>query len=171
MKRLLAALAALFLCQAALADTLVDNVNGYTLDRQGKLVRFSGLWIGDDGRVRQLLGRGERRPERPQYRLDGGGRTVLPGLIDAHGHVMGLGLGALQLDLSGTRSLEEAQARIAAYAAANPSPRWIVGRGWNQESWGLGRFPNAADLDKVVPGRPSGSSASTAMPAGRTAWR
>ncbi len=154
MKRLLAALATLFLCQAALADTLVDNVNGYSIDKQGKLVRFSGLWIGDDGRVRQLLGRGERRPERPQYRLDGRGRTLLPGLIDAHGHVMGLGLGALQLDLSDTRSLAEAQAKIAAYAAANPSPRWIVGRGWNQETWGLGRFPTAADIDKVVADRP-----------------
>jgi predicted amidohydrolase YtcJ len=154
MKRLLAALAALFLCQAALADTLVDNVNGYTLDRDGKLVRFSGLWIGDDGRVRQLVARGERRPQGPRYRLDGRGRTMLPGLIDAHGHVMGLGLGSMQLDLGGTRSLEEAQARIAAFAAANPSPRWIVGRGWNQEAWGLGRFPTAADIDKVVPGRP-----------------
>jgi predicted amidohydrolase YtcJ len=78
----------------------------------------------------------------------------MPGLIDAHGHVMGLGFGALQLDLSDTRSLAEAQARIAAYAAANPTPRWIVGRGWNQERWGLGRFPTAADLDSVAPGRP-----------------
>jgi predicted amidohydrolase YtcJ len=52
------------------------------------------------------------------------------------------------------RSLEEAQAKIAAYAAANPTPRWIVGRGWNQEKWGLGRFPTAADLDAVVGDRP-----------------
>ena len=44
--------------------------------------------------------------------------------------------------------------RIAAYAAANPTPRWIVGRGWNQERWGLGRFPTAADLDAVVGDRP-----------------
>jgi predicted amidohydrolase YtcJ len=154
MKRLLAALAALFWVQAALADTLVDNVNGYTLDSGRQLVRFTGLVVGNDGRVKQLLRRGERRPDRPDYRLDGRGRTLVPGLIDAHGHVMGLGLGALQLDLSGTRSLQEAQAKIAAYAAANPSPRWIVGRGWNQELWGLGRFPTAADLDSVVPGRP-----------------
>jgi predicted amidohydrolase YtcJ len=79
---------------------------------------------------------------------------MIPGLIDAHGHVMGLGFQALQLDLSDTRSLQEAQAKIAAFAAANPTPRWIVGRGWNQEKWGLGRFPTAADLDAIVPGRP-----------------
>jgi predicted amidohydrolase YtcJ len=151
---LLAALAALFFCSAALADTLIENVNGYTIDRQGKLVRFGAMVIGDDGRVRQLYGRGERRAERTQFRIDGRGRTLIPGLIDGHGHVMGLGMGAIQLDLSDTRSLEEAQAKIAAYAAANPSPRWIIGRGWNQETWRLGRFPTAADIDKVVADRP-----------------
>ena len=154
MRLLLAALAALLFGSAALADTLIDNVNGYTIDRQGKLVRFGAMVIGDDGRVRQLHGRGERRAERTQFRIDGRGRTLIPGLIDGHGHVMGLGMGAIQLDLSDTRSLEEAQAKIAAYAAANPSPRWIIGRGWNQETWRLGRFPTAADIDKVVADRP-----------------
>ena len=154
MKALIAAIAALFLGSAALADVLVDNVNGYTLDGEGKLVRFGSLLVGDDGRVRQLLPKGQKATQRTNFRIDGRGRTLIPGLIDAHGHVMGLGLGALQLDLSDTRSLEEAQAKIAAYAAANPSPRWIIGRGWNQESWGLGRFPTAADIDKVVAGRP-----------------
>ena len=129
MKALLAALAALFLAPAALADVLVDDVNGYTLDREGKVVRFGSMVVGDDGRVRQLLPKGQKATQRTQFRIDGRGRTLIPGLIDAHGHVMGLGLGALQLDLSDTRSLEEAQAKIAAYAAANPSPRWIVGRG------------------------------------------
>ncbi len=155
MKRLLLFLAAILAAATpALADQLVDNVNGYTMREDGRLFRFNGMVIGDDGRVKQLLQRGDRRPERPRYLLDGRGRTVIPGLIDAHGHVMGLGMGALTLDLSDTRSLQEAQQRIAQYAAANPSPRWIIGRGWNQERWGLGRFPTAADLDAVVPGRP-----------------
>ena len=154
MKRLLLILAALFAATPALADALVDNVNGYTLRRDGRLLRFTGMIIGDDGRVKQLLARGDRRPERPQYLLNGRGRTLIPGLIDAHGHVMGLGFNAIQLDLSDTVSLAEAQRRIREYAAANPSPRWIVGRGWNQERWGLGRFPTAADLDAVVADRP-----------------
>ncbi len=67
---------------------------------------------------------------------------------------MGLGFQSLQLDLSETNSLQEAQAKIAAFAAAHPSPRWIVGRGWNQERWNLGRFPTAADIDAVVKDRP-----------------
>jgi len=154
MKKLLAALAALFCAHAAIADTLIDNVNGYTVGADRQVVRFTGLLIGNDGRVKQLFQRRERPAARPDYRVDGRGRTMLPGLIDAHGHVMGLGFQALQLDLSDTKSLQEAQAKIAAYAAANPTPRWVIGRGWNQEKWGLGRFPTAADIDAVVPGRP-----------------
>jgi predicted amidohydrolase YtcJ len=151
---LLLLLAVFFAAAPVLADALVDNVNGYTLRQDGRLFRFEGMVLTDDGRVKQLLTRRDRRPERPRYLLNGRGRTLIPGLIDAHGHVMGLGLGALQLDLSDTRSLAEAQQRIARYAAANPTPRWIVGRGWNQERWGLGRFPTAADLDSVVRDRP-----------------
>lgn len=155
MKKLLLCLAALILgATPALSDLLVDNVNGYTLREDGRLFRFNGVLIGDDGRVKQLFTGRERRPERPRYRLDGEGRTLIPGLFDAHGHVMGLGFNAILLDLSDTRSLQEAQQRIVAYAAANPTPRWIVGRGWNQERWGLGRFPTAADLDSIVPDRP-----------------
>ena len=154
MKKILAAFAALLLAPAALADTLIDNVNGYTIGAGGQLVRFGALVFDDAGRVSQLLPKGAKPSGKIQYRLDGRGRTLIPGLFDAHGHVMGLGFQAMQLDLSDTRSLQEAQAKIAAYAAANPSPRWIVGRGWNQERWGLGRFPTAADLDAVVPDRP-----------------
>src|SRR3546814_15222105 len=91
------------------------------------------MLIGDDGRVKNLLSRGDKGPKAVDFRLDGKGRTLIPGIIDAHGHVMGLGLAALTLDLSDTNSLQEAQAKIAAYAAANPRPRWIVGRGWHQE--------------------------------------
>ncbi|SMF64045.1 amidohydrolase [Allosphingosinicella indica] len=149
-----AALAALLLAPAASADTLVDNVKGYTLNERGVLVTFEALLVGTDGRVKQLLRKGDRRPDRPDYRLDGRGRVMIPGLIDGHGHVLGLGFQAMQLDLSDTRSLEEAQVKIAAFAAANPSPRWIVGRGWNQERWNLGRFPTAADIDAVVRDRP-----------------
>ncbi|MET1111341.1 MAG: amidohydrolase [Allosphingosinicella sp.] len=152
-RKLLAALAALCMTSAALADVLVENVNGYTIGGDGRLVRFGSMLIGDDGKVEQLYPRGEKG-RRPRFRFDGKGRTLLPGLIDAHGHFMALGLNAIQLDLSDTKSLQEAQAKIAAYAAANPTPRWIIGRGWNQESWGLGRFPTAAELDAAVKDRP-----------------
>jgi predicted amidohydrolase YtcJ len=79
---------------------------------------------------------------------------LLPGLIDAHGHVTELGFSALQLDLVGTTSLSDLQQRLRTYAAAHPDARWIIGRGWNQELWPDKRFPTAADLDAILPGRP-----------------
>ena len=148
-----AALAALTLASPAAADTLVDNIQGVTIGEDGEVERFTGFVIDDDGRIAELLDRRDKRP-RSDYAVDGEGRFVIPGLIDSHVHVMGLGLGALTLDLSGTKSLAEAQAAIAAYSEANPDRPWILGRGWNQETWGLGRFPTAAELDAVVADRP-----------------
>lgn len=136
------------------ASGLIDNVNGITVDETGDLVHFTGLLIDGEGRVEKRLARGEKRPERPDFRYDGKGRTLIPGMIDAHGHVMDLGFTRLNLDLSDTKTLEEAKAKIAAFAAENPSRPWILGFGWNQEVWGLGRFPTAADLDGLAEGRP-----------------
>lgn len=138
----------------AMADTLVDNVQGITVEEDGKVGRFTGLWIDDDGRIKQVLKGKDDRPRNVDFLLDGKGQFVLPGMIDAHAHLMGIGFGALTLDLSETTSLADAQAKIAAYAAANPGRRWIIGRGWNQEKWGLGRFPTAADLDTIIADRP-----------------
>ncbi|MDQ3144919.1 MAG: amidohydrolase [Pseudomonadota bacterium] len=151
---LLAAAALLIAASPAFADTLIDNANGIQVGADGKLQRFTGLVIGEDGRVVKLLGEGEARPGDADERIDAGGRTLLPGLIDAHGHIMGLGFGALQLDLTGTTSLTDLQQRLKAYAAANPGQGWILGRGWNQEMWADKRFPTAADLNAVVSDRP-----------------
>ncbi len=149
----IAALAAL-LPSAALADTLIDNVNGMTFERDGTVKRFAAMVIDDDGRIVEVLQRREEPSERVDFRENGRGRTVIPGLIDSHAHVMALGLAQLSVDLSDTRSLDEALERITAYAAENPERPWIVGRGWNQELWGLGRFPTAAELDRAVADRP-----------------
>jgi len=78
----------------------------------------------------------------------------MPGLIDAHGHVIDLGFYALRLNVTGTASLAELQQRLRDYAAAHPDVKWIEGGGWNQELWPDKRFPTAADLDAVVPDRP-----------------
>ncbi|MBB5938746.1 amidohydrolase [Streptomyces zagrosensis] len=129
---------------------LVDNVRGYTIDRRGRLRRFSRMLVTPGGRVAAIdpgAARGVRR-------LDGRGRVLLPGLHDAHGHLWGIGALAVQLDVSGTRSLQEALNRLAAYATAHPEQTWIQGRGWNEVIWGLGRLPTARDLDSVVSDRP-----------------
>ena len=129
MRKTLLALAALLTSSSALADTLIYNVNGLQVGADGKLQRFDGLVIGDDGKVEQLIQRTEELSRPIEHEIDGAGRTLLPGLIDAHGHVMGLGFTALQLDLTGTKSIADLQARLKAYAEANPDARWIIGRG------------------------------------------
>ncbi len=153
MKKFLA-LALLAISAPAFADGLVENVNGITLDKDGKVIRFNAMIVGKDGKVTELLTKKDKLPRQLDFRHDARGATMLPGLIDAHGHVMGLGFQLLTLDLSATNSLAEAQAAIREYAAKNPDRRWIIGRGWNQEKWGLGRFPTAADLDAAVSDRP-----------------
>lgn len=153
-RALLAATTALALSAPALADTLIDNVDGLTIDATGGIERFTGLLVGDDGRIVQVLHRGDKRPGKVDYLLDGKGQVLVPGMIDSHGHVMSLGFSALTLDLSETKSLAEALAKVAAYAKANPDRPWILGRGWNQELWPEKRFPTAAELDAVVGDRP-----------------
>jgi predicted amidohydrolase YtcJ len=139
--------------QQALADTLVYNVDGITMDEDGEVLRFAAIAFDEDGRITQVVSRGEERPE-TDFAIDGKGQVMLPGMIDVHVHVMDMGFAALTLDLSDTTSLEDALAKIAAFAADNPGRPWILGRGWNQEKWGLGRFPTAAELDSVVSDRP-----------------
>ena len=153
MRKAFIAAIAVLLSAPALSTTLIENARGIQIGPDGKIDRFRGLVVNDQGKVVQVL-RGPGAPVMPfDKRVDAGGRTLLPGLIDAHGHVMGLGLAALQLDLVGTNSVEDLQARLRDYAG-RPGRAWILGRGWNQELWPTKRFPTAADLDAVVPERP-----------------
>jgi predicted amidohydrolase YtcJ len=98
-------------------------------------------WIGPDTRV-----------------LDLAGATVVPGLWDAHGHVLGLGLAQQRVDLAGTRSFAEVIQRVQAAAADLPDDAWIQGRGWDQNDWPEaefgGEFPAHAALSAAVPDHP-----------------
>lgn len=145
--------AALF--NVAHGATVIDNANGYTLDSKNQLLRFTSMAFDDKGRI-IAVGSAEHTAARAKKarHVDMQGKTVLPGLIDAHGHVFGLGDMLTRLDLAGSASLADALAATAAYARANPTQTWLRGRGWNQEIWKLGRFPTAAELDRAVADRP-----------------
>ena len=137
------------------AKLLIHNVNGYTLDSAGKLQRFEALLI-DSGKV---LATGShkvlsKRAGGDATLVDGKGRSLLPGLIDAHGHVLGLGTMKMQADLTGTATLDAALQAVKTFAGAHTGDAWILGRGWNQVAWKLGRFPTSAELDSVVADRP-----------------
>ncbi|HZX29296.1 MAG TPA: amidohydrolase [Telluria sp.] len=143
------------LAVSAHADTIIDHANGYTLRAGNELVHFESMAFDEHGRITAVGGAAEVAAKAPGARhVDLNGRTVLPGLIDAHGHVSGLGDMLTQLDLSGTTSLDEALKATGAYAKANANAAWLIGRGWNQEIWKLGRFPTAKELDTVAGDRP-----------------
>jgi predicted amidohydrolase YtcJ len=148
-----AAAAALALAQPH-SYGLIDNVTGYTLDDQGELRRFSGLLIDDSGKVEQLLNPGEKSPGPLSFRLDARGKILIPGLADAHGHVMALGLRTMRLDLTGTTSVTEMQAKLSAWAGSHSAPKWIIGFGLDPASMGMSHLPTAADIDVIVPDRP-----------------
>lgn len=91
----LAMAAALLAPLPARAETLLDNIAGLTLDGEGRLVQFSALVIGDDGRVEQVLSGKDKRPKKPTYVIDGKGHTVLPGFVDSRLDLMAVGLAEL----------------------------------------------------------------------------
>lgn len=137
------------------ADLLVEHVNGYTLDSSGHLQRFDALLV-DHGKVVATGSAATLGKQAGAAKIvDGHGRTLLPGLIDAHGHVMDLGYMKTMVNLVPTTSLDQALAVTKAFAAQHRDAAWIRGGGWNQEIWKLGRFPTARELDKAVSNRPA----------------
>lgn len=137
------------------ADTIIDHANGYTLTAAGTLQRFTSLGFDDLGRVIAVGSEKDTAAKLPDAQhIDAQGKTLLPGLIDAHGHVFELGEIASGVDLFSATSLGGAVRAVAEFSRSHPKNAWIVGYGWNQEVWKLGRFPTAAELDAVVNDRP-----------------
>ena len=152
---LLASLCAL--SSVAIAQTkVIYNANGYTplykgKMRHGEVNTFTTLVI-KDGKVVKTGPDSLKNSFPGATLIDANGKTLLPGLIDAHGHVIGLGENLSQLDVRGAKSVDEITAKLNEFAKGKEG--WIIGRGWNQELWSDTRFPTAADLDKVVSDRP-----------------
>jgi predicted amidohydrolase YtcJ len=134
-------------------DTAIHNVSGYTSTNSG-IQEFTVLVFSDKGKV-VATGDASLLNEHPDaIRIDGNGRTLLPGLTDGHAHLAGYGFLQQSLNLVGTPSLTESLLKIDAYAKDNPHARWILGRGWNQVIWPIKEFPSATDIDAVVSDRP-----------------
>ncbi|MFC0118048.1 amidohydrolase [Pseudoalteromonas xiamenensis] len=141
------------ICTSALANTtLIHNISGYTPTLKGATQSFSVLVVRD-GKV-VATGNDDMLKQFPEAtRYDGHGKTLLPGLIDAHGHIIGLGNNLVELDLRGMTSIEQIGEKLKAYSD-HFDGEWIVGRGWDQTLWSSQQFGSAADLDKYVGNRP-----------------
>ncbi len=87
-------------------------------------------------------------------RLEAAGATILPGMIDAHAHLLSLGRLFRIVNLGGTTSYEEVIARVRARADEVAPGTWIRGRGWDQNDWPGGDFPNHEALSRAVPDHP-----------------
>jgi len=104
--------------------------------------------IGSDARIRQLAG--------PQTKArDLNGAFLMPGLNDAHVHLGGAGQTKLNVDLTGSKSLDEMLARIQAKASQSPAGHWLTGGGWDHTLWASKTLPTRQDLDKVTAGHPT----------------
>ena len=143
----IALIAATPLPDTAWADVIVDNVDGLTLAADGTVLRFAGLLIDNNGRIQQIFQRGDKRPARADYRLDGKGRVLMPGLIDSHVELMKLGFTRIPPDSPGARPRPEDRDRALVEAQMLLLERGIttaIDMGTTIEDWQT--YRRAGDL-------------------------
>ncbi|MBM7071879.1 amidohydrolase family protein [Shewanella sp. 202IG2-18] len=141
------------LSNVAWAQTsLINNINGYTVNN-GNLVTFSAIQF-TKGKIDSICTQKQCPISKGVKVIDGKGKTVLPGLIDAHGHVLGYGLNLSRINLRGITSEQAAVEKALAFRKENPDLAWIQGRGWNQVLWDNKVFPTKTSLDKAFPNTP-----------------
>lgn len=134
-------------------DLVLHGGSVITMEKPGQ--RFSAVavrgdrfvFVGGDGEALELAGPGTRV-------VDLEGRTVIPGLIDSHGHVASLGFALQEVDAVGSSSAEEVAALVGEAARELPAGTWIQGRGWDQNDWEVKRFPHRRLLDEAAPDHP-----------------
>ena len=151
--RMTALLLGLLAGPALAQTTVLTAARIHTMDGTQPLAQ--AMAYDASGKILAVGSTGELQARYPQARrLDVGSATVVPGLIDAHAHVGGLGFAMMSADLVGTASKAEVLARLRENAKGLKPGEWLIGRGWDQNDWPEKTFPNAADLDAAFPDRP-----------------
>ncbi len=116
------------------ADLVLLNGKVVTVDEalpEAQAVAVTGdriTAVGNNDHIRQYAGEGTRI-------IDLQGRLAIPGLIEGHGHFLGIGAAKMNLDLMGTGSWEEIVSKVEAAVAQAEPGAWILGRGWHQDKW------------------------------------
>jgi predicted amidohydrolase YtcJ len=144
---LLAALPASAMAQAP-ADLVLRGGTVYTVSERQPTVEpiaVTGdriVFVGSSAGVARWVG--------PRTRVvELGGRVVVPGLTDAHYHLLGVGEREVTLNLEGTRSLDELLTRVKARVSEARPGQWITGRGWIETRSTSPQFPSRQELDRV----------------------
>lgn len=152
MNKLLTTLLFCSLTPNVIADTwLLNNINGYSV-KAGQVTRFNAMQITDD-KIDKIF-QDTVETSKDIRIVDGLGKTVIPGLIDAHGHVLNYGLGLMSVELSRSKSEQDAVNIARQFSQQNKSDTWLLGRGWNQEKWQNKSFPSAASLNEYFKDTP-----------------
>lgn len=145
--------------QVAPADLVLRNGRVVTVDTakpEGQAMAVTGgkvTFVGSNAEIARYVG------PRTEV-IDLAGALAIPGLIEGHGHFLGIGEGKLGLELMPTKSWDEIVAMVGEAAKKARPGQWIVGRGWHQEKWtktpspNVEGFPLHASLDAVSPNNP-----------------
>ena len=133
------------------ADLIVINAKVYTVDNAFSEAEAFAVKDG------QFIGVGSSASIQSQYEaievIDAGGKTVVPGLIDAHCHFFNLGMGMQAVELVGTKSYDEVLEKVVAFQKEKNVP-FVTGRGWDQNDWEVKDFPTKDRLDELFPDTP-----------------
>jgi predicted amidohydrolase YtcJ len=135
------------------ADTIITNAKVYTVNAVQPWAEAVAIREGrvlSVGAAKDVL---RHRASGTQV-IDAGGRLVLPGFEDSHVHFVSGSANLAKVDLAGTKTVEEIQGRIRAFAQEHAQAGWVQGRGWMYPAF-PGNMPHKKFLDEVVPDRPA----------------
>lgn len=133
--------------------TLIHNAQIYTLDRGFSTA--DSIVFSTSGEIKFVGNVAPMREMFPAARqIDLQGKTLIPGLIDSHGHLAGLAVSLAQAQLQGTTSKDDVLRKLREHEANLPAGDWLLGRGWDQNDWPVQAFPSRVDLDLEFPDRP-----------------
>ncbi len=133
------------------ADLIITNAKIYTVNQNFDTAESMAISKG------KIIGIGKTTDILKNFKSKNiqnlQGKTVFPGLIDAHCHFTGFATDKWKCELWGTKSWDEIVTRISDYAKTAPK-EWLYGRSWDQNDWTVKEFPNKEKLDELFPNRP-----------------
>ena len=134
------------------ADLIIKNATIYSVNEKFKIEESMAV---KNGKIAAI---GTNEHVTGQFHSDNiadyKGKYIYPGFYDAHCHFLGYGLTLQEVDLTGTRSVDEVIEKLQNFKDTHPDVQWLKGRGWDQNDWQKKKFPDKKDLDRVFPDIP-----------------
>lgn len=133
------------------ADTVF--INGHIVTMDDSLPEAEAFAVGG-GKILDVGSTQEIRLRHPKSRIvDLEAQTVMPGIVESHGHLLSLGQSFLELNLEGLQTVQEVVARVRERSFESKAGEWIIGWGWDEGAWAAG-YPDNVDLSQASPNNP-----------------